>query len=76
MDTFERKEKYLVLNLADVEKALGPKGKAKLDNIINRINEHREKLEKPQRNFVCIHDGMKCYEAAWKLVEDEVNGKI
>ncbi len=73
---FERKTKYLVLKLDDIEAALGPKGKAKLANIVKRVEEHREKRGAvPVIEAVVIRENMDCYEAAWKLVEDEVNGK-
>lgn len=74
MSTFERDfGKYVVLKVDDV-KELPPVLRIKLLDVMAAVKDLRSKKCKDDHNFVCIHDGMACYEAAWKLVEDEVNG--
>lgn len=75
MADFERKEKYIVIKIEDLER-LNVADQFAVAQACNRIDRGRFAEGKPHRNFVCIHDGMACYEAAWKLVEDEVNGKV
>ncbi len=75
MTDFERKEKYIVIKIEDLDK-LNVADQFALAQVCNRIDRVRNAAGKQHREFVCIHDGMACYEAAWKLVEDEVNGKV
>lgn len=65
-------KKYVVLKIAEIE-ALPPSMGFYLAAIFAHIELQRRREGKHHRKFVCIHDGMKCYEQVWKLLEDEVN---
>ena len=74
---FERKIKYLVIKEDDIEQALTPMDHLILSTVLNKIERHREaRGASPTIEAVVIRKEMDCYEAAWKLVEDEVNGKV
>lgn len=77
MAKFERKTKYLVLKLDDIDAALSRDTKTILADMVKRVEDHREARGAERViEAVVIRKNMKCYEAAWQLVEDEVNGKI
>lgn len=70
----DRFEKYIVIKIDDEENLLTLQERMQLATICNRLDRRREANDKPKRKFVCIHDGMKCYEKVWQLLEDEVDG--
>ena len=77
MAKFEREERYVVIKISDIEHVLSSVDQARLGGYLCDIQRHRvARGASGDIEAVVITKNMACYDAAWKLVEDEVNGKV
>lgn len=79
--TFKREIRYHLIKWKDLSDALRL-GKIssieaeQLTNILEKIKQSREEQGKPPLVAVCIESKMKCFEAAWALLESEYNDTV
>lgn len=71
-----REERYLVLKLDDIKRALSPQEKETLIELEETINLYRKTIKaKPPVNCVIVEDNWPIYEQTWKLIEDWVDAE-
>ena len=70
---FKREQRYIIAKIKDVHNYLTFSEQETLYQLLRKIEQGREKDKKVLLECVCIQSNWKCYENAWKLVENEVN---
>lgn len=74
MSEFTREDRYLVFKRKEL-KTLGTIERDYLDTLSRKLQEAREIQNKPPLFCLVIESDWDCYEAAWKLVEEEAKTK-
>jgi hypothetical protein len=71
MKNFKREQRYIVIKHLDAIRALSEEESSILGILIAKVDRERNRRgQKPFQSVLVEHD-WKCYEAVWKMIEDE-----
>jgi hypothetical protein len=71
MKNFKREQRYITIKHLDVIRALSKDESSILGILIEKVGRERNRRgQKPLQSVVVEHN-WKCYEAVWKMIEDE-----
>lgn len=70
MYKFEKKNKYLVLKLEDIDKALSTSQKQELNKFIDQINGYRYEEGKKDNSYVVVNEDETYSKMIWELIKD------
>lgn len=71
----QREQRYLVLKISDINDYLTMREITGLESLTNKLNDLRVAAGKSDLDCVVVESDWKCYDAVWKLIEDEVDAK-